>query len=332
MARASFGVIVPPYGAFGDPAAIAELTAAAEELGYDDAWFGDHVVVPGPAIHLSPPNWYEALTCCLIGLGRTTRLRFGTDVLVVPLRHPVLLAKMLATADQLSSGRIVLGAGSGVLRGEFEALDVPFDERGAIFDEALGVLRALWRGPDPVGFHGRWFGFEDIHFAPRPVRPAGVPVWIGGHTNVAVRRAALAGDGWHPLWPSPEAYRQRKEEILAIRAEHGLADAAFTFSLSCPESRIHDGSRAVAEPHTFDAATSLPREYRDVAPALPRAGERPRFSGTPEELMEDVTAYLGAGVDHFTLRFWSGSPDVTVGDVRAQMELFAERVMPHFVR
>src|SRR5262249_20783396 len=129
----------------------------------------------------------------------TSRIRLGTSVLVVPYRHPLLVAKMLATIDVLSKGRVILGAGVGWLREEFEAVGAPaFEARGTVTDEALGLMRAAWT-TDPVSFHGRHYKVDEIHALPKPVQRGGIPVWIGGHTEAALQRTGRLGNGWHPI-------------------------------------------------------------------------------------------------------------------------------------
>src|SRR6516225_2930525 len=118
-ARPSFGVVIPATGPFGSQGVFGAVVDAIEDLGYDDVWFGDHVAVPSYAAHITAPDWLEPITCCLLALGRTTRLRAGTDVLVLPYRNPLLVAKMAATADVMSNGRVVLGVGVGYLKGGF---------------------------------------------------------------------------------------------------------------------------------------------------------------------------------------------------------------------
>ncbi len=130
-----FGVVVPTWGAFGDAQKIRQLILRAEALGYASVWVGDHLLLPDYAVGLSPATWYEALSCCLVGLGMTERIRFGTDVLVTPYRDPRLLAKMAATADRLSGGRLTLGMGFGFLEGELRALGTDPARSGEITDE-----------------------------------------------------------------------------------------------------------------------------------------------------------------------------------------------------
>lgn len=322
-----FGVVVPSQGPFGDPVAVRDLVQTAEALGYESAWFGDRVAVPAYAAALTPPNWFDALTCCLVGIGATTTLRFGTDVLIAPLRHPVALARQVATADQLSGGRLTLGLGVGYLRGELAAGGAPpYEDRGAVTDEVLAVLRlALGADPGvPQSFAGRWWSFDDVHFGPRPVqRP--FPLWVGGNGPSAQRRAALLGTGWHPLFPTPDAYREGRERIVALR---GSGDG-FTFSYSCPEVDVRPAGSVPARSHVFDPA-AVPADFR-YAPAPPSTPEgRPRFIGTADEVAGDVAAFAGAGVDHFVLRFWTTQPDMGVAEVAGRMERFAEEVAVRF--
>ncbi len=191
----SFGVVVPSYGSWADGALVRDLAQTAEDLGYAHIWFPDHVVIPDYAVHVSGAPWLEPLTCCFVGMGATRRIRFGTDVLVAPYRNPVLVAKMAMTADQLSGGRLTLGMGVGYIRGEFEALGAPdYDARGAVTDEYIDAMRALWSSRGACSFDGHYVSFRDIHFAPAPLqRP--LPIWIGGNGPRAFARAALRGAG-----------------------------------------------------------------------------------------------------------------------------------------
>lgn len=322
-----YGVVIPHQAQFGDPAAIRELIAAAQDLGYHTAWFGDHVIVPGYAAHLTPPNWYDALATMLVGAGMTTRLRFGSDVLVLPYRNPVELAHVVATADRLSSGRITLATGIGYLRGEFEAVGAPpYDERGKVTSEYLEVLRTLWDSDGAaVSFRGRYVTLDDVHQGPAPLqRP--FPLWVGGNSPAAVARAATWGSGWHPLFPTPEAYKAGRDEILRRRTEAGLVDE-FTFSMSCPGTQVITESVDDREPADIGGYGDVPDDYH-YAPAFPAVGGRLRFVGTPEQLADDVRAYADAGVEHLALRFWTVDPTTTVADVVEQMTRWQQAVVP----
>jgi probable F420-dependent oxidoreductase len=321
-----FGVVIPTWGDYGEPRTIRRLILAAEELGYSTAWFGDHLLLPDYATALSPANWYEALTCCFVGMGLTTRLRFGTDVLVLPYRDPRPLAKMAATADQLSGGRLTLGVGVGFLRGEFEALGAPdLAERGAVSDEYVRVLRLLWESEGPLSFDGKYVRFESAHAVPRPAqRP--LPLWVGGNGRRAQRRAAELGDGWHPLFPSADDYARGRKAIAELRDGRDLED--FTFSYSCSETRVLASGEARAEPHTYSDMGDLPDDYTYV-PDVPRTADgRAYFVGTAAQVAGDLQALAAAGVQHFALRFWSGDPDFGPDRVLEQMRRFASDVAP----
>ncbi len=326
--KVRFATVIPSQGPFAEAKAVRDLLQGAEDLGYDGGWFGDRVAVPHYASHLTPPNWLDAMACCLVGAGATTRLRLGTDVLVAPLRQPVSLVRQLATADVLSDGRMTAGVGVGYLRGEFAAVHAPpYEARGLVTDEFLEVLR-LALSADPAveqAFEGSWFGFDGLHFGPRPVQQP-FPIWVGGNIRSAQRRAALLGNGWHPLFPSPEAYRAGRELITALRPS--IDD--FTFSYSCPEVHVRMG--ATAEPPVFHVygGSTLPEDF-SYAPPPPVDGEgRSRFIGTPEEVRGDVATYVDAGVRHFLLRFWTTQADIGVSGVLRRMQAFAEEVAPAF--
>ena len=323
-----YGVVVPNHGSFGDRGAIRELIQAAEDLEFHTAWFGDHVVIPDYAKALSDPNWFDALACCLFGAGATTRLRFGTDVLVLPYRHPVVLSQLVATADQLSDGRLTLGVGVGYISGEFAALGAPpYAETGAVTDEYLDVMRALWQSGTAATTHrGRYISFEDVHAGPAPFQQP-FPVWVGGNGSNAHRRAAHRGNGWHPLFPTPEQYAVGRSHILAIRAEHGRTDP-FTFSFSCPGVVILDDDAPRAKPLGYDDFPDIPAEYR-YAPSFPTTPQgRPRFVGSPLEVARDLEDYAAAGVEHMALRFWTGDPTMGVPALLAQFERFMTDVLP----
>lgn len=295
-----FGFAVPAYGSGADGAAVAELVAAGEELGYYAAWLPDHVAVPGyaAAVNLSPP-FLEPLATCAWGLGVTSRLRFGTDVLVAGYRHPLLVRAMAGTLGRLAGDRLILGVGIGYLRGEFDALGVAYATRAPDTEE---WLRRFHR---PL---------EGLSVVEPPVR---TPLWVGGNGPRAVRRAATLGDGWHPLWLPPDRYRAARQEILSLRAASGL-DAPFTFSFSASRTELLD--RAL---EGWPAPPPRPRPGSEFAYAPPpwRAPDgRPCLTGTPDQVTADLQALADAGVEHVTLRFATTDPE--------PLARFARQVMP----
>ena len=297
-----FGFAVPAYGKAVD-AGIAELVDAGEELGFDSAWWPDHIAVPeyATAVNLQTP-FLEPLAACAWGLGRTSRLRFGTDVLVAPYRHPLAVAAMIGTMGALAGDRLVLGVGIGYLRGEFEVLGADYDTRAATTED---WVRALREPPD---------GFSVVQ------APARVPVWIGGNNRRAHRRAALLGDGWHPLWLPPEEYaaaRARDPRHPARgrprRAVHVLVQRRPHPVLRRARGRLAAGSATAPEGSEFRYSPEF-----WMAP-----DGRPRLVGSPDDLIGDLQLLADAGVDHVTLRF--GTVDLE------PYERFAAEVLPAFV-
>jgi probable F420-dependent oxidoreductase len=204
-----FGLAFANVGPFGLPDHGVHLARTAETCGFDSLWTVEHVVVPEgyeSAYPYSPtgkmPGTEEMpIPDPLIWLAyvaaATERIKLATGILILPQRHPLYLAKEIATLDQLSKGRAILGVGIGWLKEEFDALGVPFEERAARTDEICGALRSLWSaGPKP--FVGKFHGWQSVHSNPKPVQPGGPPIVIGGHTKASARRAARVGDGWFP--------------------------------------------------------------------------------------------------------------------------------------
>lgn len=321
---ATFGVVVPATGPVARPRSCGEVIDACEALGYDGVWFGDHVAVPAYAAAFTEPDWTEPLSACMLALGRSHRLRAGTDVLVVPYRNPVVVAKMAATAQAMSGGRLVLGTGVGYLKGEFEALGADYAHRGEVTDEYLQVIRALWdSGGRPTGFSGRFVSFDQVCLARSP-EVAPTPLWVGGNAPAALRRAAALGDGWHPLFPTPEEYRSGRRRIDALRAP-----GPFTWSISLAATRVLSAGEGYAPTSWADAA-NVPADFGYAPPVPTTPGGRIRFVGNPDQVAADIDEYVAAGVQHFTLRFSVGGAAWSEADFLTQLERFAREVMPRF--
>lgn len=209
-----FGCHLPVYGAAATREVLLGFARRMEALGYDSLWASDHVVIPYAIASRYPYSatgdfplapatpFLEPLTALSLVAGATERIRLGTTVLVLPHRHPVLAAKMLATLDHLAPGRVILGAGVGWMREEIEMFAVPYERRGAWSDEAIRVMRACWAG-ERVEHRGEFWRFPPFAALPRPARGT-IPIWIGGHTPRALRRVAELGDGWHAAFASAE--------------------------------------------------------------------------------------------------------------------------------
>ena len=295
-----FGVAIPSYGPDAEAAVVEDLVTAGEELGFDSAWLPDHIAVPDYADTAMHPPFLEPLVTCAWALRATRRITLGTDVLVAPYRHALLVSAMVNTIGRLAPERFVLGVGIGYLVGEFDVLGLDYDQRAAATEALLEQLRE----PPP--------GFSVID-APTPT-----PLWVGGNNPKALRRAALLGDGWHPLWLAPEQYAAARRTILAIRSDAGRAEP-FTFSFSARFTRFADGADGWPAPAPRAPVGS---EFRYAPEPWIAVDGRPGLVGTPDDLISDLRALADAGVDHVTLRF--GTRDV------APLERFARDVMPAF--
>jgi len=184
----------------GYPEPAARLARAAEAAGFESLWVADHVVLPDPPIPQRPmaPDMrlldpIVALTFCA---AHTTRIRLGTGVIVLPQRQPLVLAKQLATLDVLSNGRLIFGLGVGWCEPEFQALGVPFDQRGRRGNDYLAAIRAIWTQAKPA-YQGRYVSFADVQAQPQPVQRPTPPIIVGGRTPAAFRRAVQDGHGWY---------------------------------------------------------------------------------------------------------------------------------------
>ena len=257
-----FGCHLPVYGPAATRAVLLGFARRMEALGYDSLWASDHVVIPyaiasrypySPTgdFPLSPTtSFLEPLVALGLVAGATERISLGTTVLVLPHRHPVLAAKMLATLDHLAPGRVILGAGVGWMKEEIELFGVPYERRGAWSDEAIRIMKACWRD-ERVSHRGEFLGFEALGVALKPARGA-IPVWIGGHTPRALRRVAELGDGWHAAFPSAEKMRAGLAELAAACRKAGRDLKSLTIS-----ARVGLPARQEAD--------ALVREVRDLA-------------------------------------------------------------------
>ncbi|MEY2438571.1 MAG: hypothetical protein QOF97_3407 [Acidimicrobiaceae bacterium] len=251
-----FGIHLPQYGRAAGPEAITRAARQAEELGFTDVWVSDHLAVPTGAPY-PPPFLYEPVIALTWAAAATSSVGLGTSVLVLPYRHPLHLAKELATLDRLSGGRLILGAAAGWLEAEFVALGVPFNERGARTDEAIDAIRACWE-QRPVEFAGPNVTLHDLQVLPQPDRR--VPIWIGGASRPALRRAVEKGDGWHGTFQSPDELAPTLRRLREARPED-------SFTLS---SRVGwDGLSGDLDSyrHDLDAFEGLGLQHLMASPA-----------------------------------------------------------------
>lgn len=212
------GIHLPQAGPAASGDAMTKAAILAEDLGYADVWVSDHLVVPTGAPYPPSAYVYEPLTALAWVAAATKRVGLGTTVLVLPMRNPVHVAKSIASIDLMSGGRFILGTAAGWLKAEFDAIGVPFAERGARTDEAIEILRHVWTNDHmTVDFPVHGIHMESIRAQPQPKRH--VPIWIGGHADVAIRRAIAVGDGWHGAFLSPDDTKPRIDKLRAGRPE-----------------------------------------------------------------------------------------------------------------
>ena len=313
-----FGVATVTRGECATREGYIAVAEAAEGLGFGFVSVNDHVVVPRDIASRYPysdSGEWAARTAgeCLDQLAtlaflaaRTERVNLLTSVMVVPQRHPVLAAKMLATVDLLSKGRLIVGCGAGWMKEEFEALGAPpFAERGRATDEYLDAFKALWTQDAPA-FTGKHAQFGDVIFAPKPTRKPHPPIWIGGESGVALKRAVRVGDGWYPASNNPQARLDTPERLAA-----GIAE-------------LHKLARAVGrDPASIDIGYLVlwPADWRAQTSA---EGARRLFTGSSADMAADAAALAKVGVRHLALTFQAA----TVAETLARMHKFASEVMP----
>lgn len=233
-----FGLFGINFGACADPALQACVARAAEDAGFESVWTGEHVAMPirDNPVPAPPETPFLDSIVSLARVAAITRsIRIGTGVLVLPHHNPVLLAKALASLDVTSSGRLIAGFGGGYVEAEFRALGVDFHARGAIADDSLGAIRALWTEAEPA-HAGRFARFDGIRFEPKPVQRPHPPIVVGGRAPAALRRAARHGDGWYGFGLTVEQTAPIVTELRRLRAEVGRADAPLEISLTTFEA------------------------------------------------------------------------------------------------
>ena len=229
------GMHLPHAGSQATPALIKRHAQRAEALGLSDVWVSEHIIVPRAAFPRSPLFYDPVLTLTWVA-AVTQRVRLGTSVLVLPMRHPLPLAKELATLHNLSEGRLILGAGVGWLEPEFAALGVPFRERGRRMDEGIAMMRAVWT-QDPVSFRGKYIPAEVEQMSMLPMPISRIPIWIGGSSDAALKRTTRVADGWHGSRYTAE---EAAPIIRRLRAER--PDDGFTVSM-----RLHWSGKDAGE-------------------------------------------------------------------------------------
>ncbi|MBI4241801.1 MAG: LLM class flavin-dependent oxidoreductase [Candidatus Rokubacteria bacterium] len=283
------------------------LAQRVEALGFDSLWTGDHVSFHNPL--------YESLTLLAAYTGVTRRIKLGTAVYLLALRHPTAVAKITSTLDVLSQGRLIFGVGvGGENPKEFEACGIPHSERGTRVNEGIEVLRALWT-QTPASFSGRFVKFDAVSIDPKPVQPGGPPIWIGGRSDAALRRAARLGSGWVSYVVTPDRYRQSLEKIRAAAESAGRDLTGFESAhlVFITVGKDRDKARATW-------VQRLSKRYnQDFGPLADKYG----FIGTPSDCVEQIERFVEAGCRYLLL-----NPICDPADEREQLEVMAAEILP----
>ena len=288
-----YGVILPNVGPLAHIDSLAEISSRAEALGYDGVFLSDHIAIPTELRSQYPyrtdgrfpltatDRILEPVTTLPYLAAVTTRVHLGFSVLVLPYRHPVLNAKMLGTLDVISNGRLIVGAGVGWMEEEFDALDTDFAARGAVTDEHIAMLKAFWTDPAPT-VSGDHYSVEGLGMAPLPVSKPHPPIWTGGISAPALRRAANLADGWHGVRQSPADVARVASCIGDIRASRDASMDGFTMSLRAGLD-ITDAS--------FDGAGRTP------------------LRGSADQIVGDLSDYRQAGLDYLVVEPRAATPE-----------------------
>ena len=289
-----FGLCLPNYGKYLSPESIVSLAMLAEELGYSDIWTTDHIVI-GRRHPYPYGSIFESWTTLSYVAAKTSNIRLGTSIIVLPLRNAILLAKQAATLDNLTRGRLILGVGAGWERYEFEAMGASFKDRGKLMDEQIRLMKTLWKSGEPE-FEGSYYRVRNVIFKPLPYRKGGPPIWVGGNSDRAVRRAIELGDGWHftGLW-----INELKQKIKKIRE---------------------------ARPNlTISGRISIDPLLKNIKRYISASGEtRVILGGSPDQIAEQLSQYKRAGVNHVAVSLG----DKPEKELAKLMNIFMREIIP----
>jgi probable F420-dependent oxidoreductase len=317
-----------PFCSADELIALFEL---ADELGYDSAWGNDHITAPSYVRehYAEPPRFYEPLIVFAAAARVTSRIRLGTGVLVLPAREPVLLAKQLATLDQLSHGRVIAGVGVGAYREEFELANprlAAVANRGRLLDESIEALRLLLSG-ERTTFDGEYHAFRELELHPVPVQDP-LPIYIGGNSPHAIERAARCGQGWLPGALPHDRLRSGCAELRRRAEELGRAPSAISIApqyICCiGKSREEALTRFRASPlyvhlQTLSGSTLRGQPLEAV--------ENANLIGSPAQIVEQIHELQEAGVDELAAMSFISD---TASDMARDMTWFKEEVMADF--
>ena len=297
---------------------VPEFARRAEEMGFRRITMGEHIMDGNP-----PRPTLLNIPAVAAAAGAARTLRVMTGIVIAPLYHPVMLAKLVASVDQVSGGRLDFGIGISGQRGthvEFDALGISIRTRGRRTNEMLEVMKRLWT-EEHVSHHGDFFDFEDVTLLPAPAQKPYPPIWVSGRSEAAMRRAGVAGDGWYPYLFTVRRLKASNDMVRQFAAEAGRGLSGFHWGLNQPTaiSTDEDEAMGLAVSNVGERYVTPQRSAEDIARAL-------CVAGSPDACSRAIAERVEAGVEHINLGFLAPDAD----GLYRQMELFAERVMPEF--
>lgn len=315
---------------FARPQDLLRVAIEAEDLGYHAVMGNDHMTTQQYVRQTfpDPPNFYEPLVTYGYCAARTERIKFMTGVIVMPMRQPVVLAKQVATLDQLSGGRVILGLGVGAYREEFEATlpSLRHAERGELVREGIESLRLLFTERTAT-YRGKYYQFEDVEMYPKPMQRS-FPIYSSGNAEGSLRRAAQLCEGWLPAGIGPEAISRGREKLYTYAREAGRDPNGISIApqLVVSIGRTEDEARQkFRASQMYEHLISL--QQSTLKGVDTSAYEAVNLVGTPDEICRRVESFAQAGADHLSGLLFVGN---TVDEMMAQVRFFAETVVAAF--
>lgn len=307
-----FGFGLPHAGATANGPDIIRFAQRAEALGFESIWGGDHLVLPvggtnqypytadGSFARPSTEGFLEPFTLLAYVAAATKTIKLGMTVIILPYRNPIVQAKMLACLDVLSGGRLICGVGVGWLEKEFQVLQASYKDRGPVSDEYLEMFKILWTQDHPE-FHGKFYDFDGITMYPKPLQKPSIPIWVGGHSRRAIRRAIRYGDAWHPTRQTPGFVQQH---LPYLRQESERLDR---------------------DPMELTISLKRALHFTDIGlMGEVLSGSNHPMIGTTQEVLDDIRRCQDIGIQQLTFDYRTGQVD----DMLKIIEHFAAVVVP----
>ena len=336
--KVTFGIRVPNSGPLASPESIVKVATEAESLGFHSVWVHDHLTWTEEIhrTHISSgsdealktnenPDFYEAVTTLSYLAGMVPSVRIGIACLMLPCRNPLYAAKQVATLDVLSGGRLDLGVGIGspatIKSREYEVVGVDRRVRGKIADHYVMAMKAVWNS-NPSSYEGRFISFKDAEIFPKPLQKPHPPLWVGGWTEPAMKRAAKLGDVWLPAWLTPEDIAMRFKKVKEMADQFGRDGDGVRLGIEVYCSIDKDSAKAKRDAIGTFSASRGTYEREMTLEEL----EKVSLIGSPEEIRQKIQNYISAGVSEFEIKFIYP----TIERMQELMSLFSREVLKKF--